>query len=156
MLLVPRHLWTLSHSENNLLTACHYFLLMTLCLTSLSETDILLVNSHHRRMSERRACLRVPPFPRQSSSLEILASGTADISVICRSWRGANLPLSSREASLSLLFPGSVWPAVSPVLRRSLVDFASCEGVESQPEGWWLTAIRTKKKKKQVQIMLKH
>lgn len=58
---------------------------------------------------------------------------------------------TKKKASLSLLFPGSVWPAVSPVLRRSLVDFASCEGGESQPEGGWLAAIRTKK----VQIMLK-
>lgn len=70
---------------------------MTLRLTGFSETDILLVNSHYGHMSERCACLRVPPFPWQSCSLEILVSRSADISFICRSWRIANLPLFAHK-----------------------------------------------------------
>lgn len=64
MLLLPL---CLSNNENNLPTMCQYFLLMTWGLTGLSETDILLVNSHYGHMSERCACLRVPPFPWQFS-----------------------------------------------------------------------------------------
>lgn len=82
-------------------------------------------------------------FPWQANSFEISDKRTADTGLIYPEFD--TLPtchsLSKKILMyLSLLFAGPVWPAMSPVLRRSLVDFESCKGRESQRVSEWLMA----------------
>lgn len=82
-------------------------------------------------------------FPWQANSFEISDERAADTGLIYP--QSDTLPtchsLFKRIlVCLSLLLAGPVWPAMSPVLRRSLVDFESCNSRESQRVSEWLMA----------------
>lgn len=71
-------------------------------------------------------------FPWQVNSFEISDMRTADTGPLFKIWYVANLPLFLKGFSciFPFLFPRAVWPAMSSVLRCSLIDFESCKITE--------------------------
>lgn len=89
---------------------------------------VLLVSDCDRNMFQHCACLHSLCFHGKSVHLKFQTWELLTLDLF-KIWYIANLPLFLKGFSciFSFLFPRPVWPAMSPVLRCSLVDFESCK-----------------------------